>query len=94
MSGGSHNYLCYKDTGELFAAQKDLDDMTTSLITAGAEDAGKETYEILVIIKQATNRVDVLRRRLEGVWHAMEWWDSCDISEESFREELAKYRGR
>jgi hypothetical protein len=58
-----------------------------------AEDAAKETEELLVLLSQWNVRADVRLKRLADVWKAVEWWDSCDWGEEHVREALATYRG-
>jgi hypothetical protein len=97
MSGGSYNYLgliCYDDLGELLAKEGDLRDMADRLAGLGyAEDAARETEELLTMLRQWKTRAEVRVRRLNDVWHAVEWWDSADWGEDRVREALAKYRG-
>jgi hypothetical protein len=50
--------------------------------------------DLLLTLRQFNNRLDAMMDRLRPVWHAVEWWDSADWSEDSFKEELAKYRGK
>ena len=47
MSGGSFNYLCYKDTEDLFNRISDLEDMRESLIKYGYEDIAKTHKDLL-----------------------------------------------
>jgi len=96
MSGGSYNYLAsmYDDLADLLGKETDLQDMADRLAGLGwAEDAARETEELLVMLRQWKIRAEVRVRRLFDVWHAVEWWDSGDWSEERVREVLAKYRG-
>ena len=93
MSGGSFNYLCYKDEDELFNHQFDLDQMATELIELGFLDAAKETLATLAIIKQALTRVRVAKQRLDEVWKAVEWYRSGDCSEKDVQAAIAEYRG-
>lgn len=97
MSGGSYNYLgsiCYDDLAELLGKETDLQAMADRLAGLGyANDAARETEELLVMLRQWKIRADVRVRRLLDVWHAVEWWDSCDWSEDQVREALGKYRG-
>jgi hypothetical protein len=97
MGGGSYNYLgsiCYDDLGELLAKESDLREMADRLAGLGyAEDAARETEELLTMLRQWKTRAEARVRRLSDVWHAVEWWDSRDWSEDRVREALAKYRG-
>lgn len=95
MSGGSYNYLCDADIEDLLnGKQVDLDEMSARLVGLGyAEDAARETEELILMLRQFKVRADVRLRRLRDVWHAVEWWDSCDYSEDQVRQALAKYRG-
>jgi len=96
VSGGSYNYLCYAWDGldGLLGKESELEAMADRLAGLGyAEDAARETQELLVQLRQwkvcAQTRMD----RLSPVWEAVEWWDSGDRGEDAVREELAKYRG-
>ncbi|PRX91969.1 hypothetical protein [Allonocardiopsis opalescens] len=95
MSGGSHNYLCWtSDLEELTQKQTALREMADDLAALGyADDAARETEELLVMLRQWQNRAEVRIRRLSEVWRALEWWHSDDINEDAFREALTKYRG-
>lgn len=63
MSGGSHNYICYRIKEELCGYMKDreLDDLVFDI----AELA-----------------------------HDLEWWDSADMSEETYRESVRKFKAK
>jgi hypothetical protein len=94
MSGGSYNYLCdVLDLDRLLRHEHDLQAMAARLAGLGwAKDAARETEELLVMLRQWQVRADVRVERLREVWKAVEWWDSCDWSEDQVREALAKYR--
>lgn len=93
MSGGSYEYLAVKDSREIFDAEKQLQRMADDLAKLGyAPDAAKETMEVLLEVRQARNRLDARLKRLYDVWHAMEWWKSCDSSEDEVRVALLRYR--
>ncbi|OQB32244.1 MAG: hypothetical protein BWY07_02003 [Candidatus Hydrogenedentes bacterium ADurb.Bin170] len=93
MSGGSFNYLCYKDETDLFASEKELEHMADALAKVGyADDAAKETLWLLLHIRQQRIRINVVISRLSGVWHDMEWWQDGDIGEDRFKKTLAEYR--
>lgn len=95
MSGGSYNYLCdVWDLDKLLQQEYSLEKMAARLAGLGwARDAARETEELLVMLRQWQVSADVRVERLREVWKAVEWWDSCDWSEEQVREALAKYRG-
>lgn len=95
MSGGSYNYLCaYRELEGLLEHQGDLEEMADRLAGLGyAEDAARETQELLVQLRQWKVRAEVRAERLAGVWKAVEWWDSADWGEDRVKEALAEYRG-
>ena len=63
MSGGSHNYICYRIQEDLCGCMKDreLDDLVFDI----AELA-----------------------------HDLEWWDSADMSEETYREHVRRFKAK
>lgn len=87
MSGGSFNYLCYKDEDELFNYQFDLDQMATELCELGFVDAAEETLATFL------TKVRVAKRRLDEIWKAVEWYRSGDCSEKDVQAAIAEYRG-
>lgn len=93
MSGGSYSYLCFKEGSDLMAAHADIESMFSRLIELDyADDAARETLELLQIVKQYEVRIAVIKTRLEPVWKAVEWWDSADIGEDRVKEALEVYR--
>ena len=94
MSGGSFNYLCFKDNEDLFAQTNlnEMDNMASRLVELGFEDAAKETLNLKYTIQQSLIRSQVMKERLEGVWKAVEWYDSSDSSLENIEQEIKKYR--
>jgi hypothetical protein len=94
MSGGSYNYMCFKDGSELFGFESELQGMADRLAALGyATDAAKATYKALETIRKYKAYLDVVAEELHGVWHAVEWWDSGDSGEMSLASELMRYRG-
>ncbi|MFI6979328.1 hypothetical protein ACIBSV_12180 [Embleya sp. NPDC050154] len=95
MSGGSYNYLCFAlDIGELHTRINDLDEMTDRLAALGyADDAARESAELLARLRQWDVRATVAIKRLRKVWEAVEYWDSSDAGEDDVRAALAEYRG-
>ena len=93
MSGGSFNYLCFKDPHEMFERMDDIEQMADALAELGyADDAASETREFLLNLRVIKNRLSVAVNRLNGVWHDMEWWKSYDIGEDTFKKTLEEYR--
>jgi hypothetical protein len=58
----------------------------------GYEDAGKETYELLRIVKQSFIRVEVIKKRLENVWYVAGRVEDHDTSPEALAKAIEKYR--
>jgi hypothetical protein len=93
MSGGSYNYLCFKDGHQYLDIPGDLEDMAARLAKLGwAEDAAAETEELLLILRQCEVRAQARIDRLRDIWHAVEWWDSQDSGPEEVRAALDAYR--
>jgi hypothetical protein len=94
VSGGSYEYIAWKEVEALFERESVIQQMADRLAGLGyAEDAARETTELLLMIRQARVRIETRQRRLEDVWKAVEWWDSADSGEEDVKEALAVYRG-
>ncbi len=95
MSGGAYDYLCHKDADESmdWSVTQNMRRMADRLAGLGyAEDAARETEELICIIEQARIRIQTRMNRLNRVWGAVEWWDSYDSSEAAVHDALAKYR--
>lgn len=94
MSGGSYNYLFAKEAEDLFADDTELERMADRLAGLGwADDAAKDAYDLLAVLRTQTVRVDAARDRLRDVFMAVEWWDSGDSGEAGVRDALTAYRG-
>ena len=93
MSGGSYEYLFVKDVDQLLNAESLIKAMFERLAGLGyAEDAAKETFDLLLTLRQFRVRIEVMQGRLSEVWRAIEWWDSGDSGEDGFKEALDSYR--
>lgn len=97
MSGGSYNYLTAAlDLEDLLSKRRDLEAMANRLETLseiefpGAHAAGRMTRELLVKIELWESHASVTAALLSGVWHDVEWWDSCDYGPDQVREGLDK----
>lgn len=96
MSGGSYNYLYVwaNDFDELMSRRGNLKEMSERLSGLPyAKDAALETERILAMIERVEVQVEARAEALADVWHAVEWWDSCDSGEDGVKKALAKYRG-
>jgi hypothetical protein len=94
MSGGSYDYLCYAfDLDALLGKRRALEQMADRLEGLGyAQDAAKETRQLIHMLNQAESKIMACVDRLADVWKAVEWWDSCDSSEDDLKEALKEYR--
>lgn len=92
MSGGSINYLYCKDPAELFDCAIDIEDMTETLIKLNYLDVAKDMTRLAEYIKTARNRVEVLSEQLKPIMRAVEYYVSCDISEDTLKERIEEYR--
>lgn len=94
MSGGSMNYLYLKAVPDLFT-QESIEDMESTealLLSEGYLDIAKDVRRLIEYIKSAENRIGVLHKHLEGVFHAAEWYVDADYGKDSLVRELEKYR--
>ena len=91
MSGGSYNYLYMAaDLGLLGERRDDLRAMIDRLAEIPGPEAAKAaaaSLQVLTTLEQA----DHLAQALSDVWHAVEWRDSCDYSDDQVTRELARY---
>lgn len=93
MSGGSYDYLFTKSPEDLLSYEGSLESMANRLAGLGyATDAAREAEDLLLIVRQVRNRLQARMDRLSGIFRAVEWWDSCDSTEEVVHKALAEYR--
>lgn len=88
MSGGSYNYLCF-NTDNVGGRRSDLAEMAERL--EGLEWAGHAaaaTRRLVVLL----DLVEQEAASLSDVWHAIEWWDSCDWGKDQAREKVEPWR--
>lgn len=86
MSGGSYNYLCF-NTYELEHRSTELQDMERRLTASGYYAAARATRNVILFLECAHRAAQAL----EDVWHAVEWADSCDYSEEQVVKAVKKF---
>lgn len=92
MSGGSYNYLCYKDSDNINESRSDINDMRDRLTELGYLDAAKETESVTLMLNAFEVRIQARIERLSEVWRAVEWCDSGDSGEDSVKKAVDKYR--
>ena len=93
MSGGSYEYLCYKEIEELRYNEDLIQRIINDLESLGyANDVAKDTKEFFATLKNNFDKLDMIKEKLSPIWKALEWWKSCDTNEDSFKRALEKYR--
>ena len=92
MSGGSYDYLCYKDLFELNSHREELNRMRDRLVELGHLDAAKETESIILTLDSFKVRMVSRLERLKEVWRAVEWLDSGDSGKDYVDEAVKEYQ--
>ena len=92
MSGGSFDYLYCKEPEELFEHVTYIEEMSEIALKMGYEDIALDLTRLAEYIKSAKIRVTVLQEQLKDVMRDIEWYESCDIGEDSLKERFEKYR--
>lgn len=91
MSGGSYNYLCDADSGDIGNKLDNLREMAERLEGINPDGhAAADTREVFAIVAA----LEFAIRRLSDVWHAVEWRDSCDWGDAQMAEVLDEYEVR
>lgn len=92
MSGGSYNYLCYKEAYDIHERTEELNQMRDRLVELGYLDAAGETESVLLMLKSFEVRLQARIDRLNKVWRAVEWMDSGDSGIDYVESEIKSYR--
>ena len=92
MSGGSYNYLCYKEAYDIHERKEELEQMRDRLIELNYTDVAVETESVLLMMRAFEVRLQTRIDRLKDVWRAVEWYDSGDSNEDYVKDEVEKYR--
>ena len=97
MSGGSYNYICYKDWDDVLRAEAQVDQMIIRLIqlekqeypNAGqiAHDTKRAFDDMRFALKEFKNQLHYL----QPMWKVVEWRDSGDIGDDDLRDGLEQY---
>lgn len=94
MSGGSYNYLCYKESYDIHERKEELKKMRDRLIELGFTDVAGETESILLMLKSFEVRLQTRIDRLKEVWRSVEWYDSGDSNLDYVNDEVENYRNK
>ena len=92
MSGGSYDYLYCKEPYELFNNAGYIEDMSDTALRLGYEDIALDLTRLAEYIKSAKIRVTVLQGQLKEVMHDIEWYEDCDIGEDTLKQTFEEYR--
>lgn len=92
MSGGSLNYLCWKDWPEICGCQQDMETVERILIEYGYTDIARDVRRLIEYCLSAEIRISTLGGRLRDVFRAVEWYASCDYGEDDLVHDLEAYR--
>ena len=94
MSGGSYNWMYNNHDEELFSYdyKRDLDEMVDKLVELGYQDAAREAEELLLTIKQAETRAEVMHNRLSDIFKAIEWAEDGDSTPARIEQAIKEYR--
>ena len=95
MSGGNFNYLdriAYAELDRIVARVYDIEDMAKTLATydgARPAAAAAMTRDVAHAIRELERRITPVVNALAHVWHAVEWHQSADWSEQQVHAALA-----
>tara|TARA_R110000772_G_scaffold173645_1_gene285585 strand:- start:753 stop:1037 length:285 start_codon:yes stop_codon:yes gene_type:complete len=92
MSGGSYNYLCYKESYDIHERKEELNKMRDRLIELGFTDAAGETESVLLMLQSFEVRLQTRIDRLKDVWKSVEWMDSGDSGIDRLKDSIKEYR--
>lgn len=92
MSGGSLNYLCYKEPEELFHYISEMEEVEQVLVREGAQDVARDVRRLIEYVKSAEVRIGVLSKQLNDVFHAVEWYLSADYGRDNLLTHIEQYQ--
>jgi len=71
-----------------------FEELANALAKLGyADDAAKETTELLLLLRQTRVRAEAIQGRLEDVWRTLWQWSEYKMSEDMVKVALKRYRG-
>jgi hypothetical protein len=99
MPGGSWNYLYSKEDLDLVEDNviNDLERVAVRLTKiAYAKAVAKDVKECIALLRLSLRLIteaDIKKKALTDILKTLEWWDSCDSSEEDFKNAITTYLG-
>jgi hypothetical protein len=90
MSGGSFNYLCYKDACDIGAYRETIIDMADAIGWYGGVEAALAAVDTRALLEEFDALQDKIDR-LHKVWHAVEWEHSGDTGQGQTLMAIAEY---
>lgn len=91
MSGGSFDYLCYKDPESMLNNIHLVKEMYEFLYKEGKNDAAREIEKYYLDLIMFKDMVTTRHQRLNKILHDVEWWVSGDSGEETFDKMWKKF---
>lgn len=93
MSGGSYNYLCFKDGEQLFeqGTLNDLKNIENRLNELGYTKIAGKVSDMNQIITESLEQVTTMKEELNDILKAVEWHDSLDYGIEEIEEAINRY---
>lgn len=92
MSGGSFDYLCFKDCTEIGQHKETLKMMADRLSELGYTDKYAYTILILEKIKRHEQELQSLLDIMSEVWRSVEWFDSGDYGKDQLDEIIKNHK--
>lgn len=93
MSGGSYNYLCFADAGDVLQRRSTLAEMADRLDELCPE-AAAETRALFDGPRSLYAELEARLARLTDLWQAVEWRDSSDWTDQQVAEAVEKFRAQ
>lgn len=91
MSGGSYDYLCFKDSSDILNHLETVERMANDLTVEGFPLPAFMTRKVVLLARSYQARMDKLLGTLQDVWQAQEWYASCDYSLEQVKDAVKKF---
>lgn len=93
MSGGSYNYLCFRDETDVFSHLGDLRDMADRLDQVCPE-AAAETRALFDGPRSLLSELETRLRKLTALWKAVEWRDSGDTGDAQLAAAVEEFKAQ
>jgi hypothetical protein len=90
MSGGSYNYLCFKEVDQLRYQDVDIENMARRLDALGFSDLAQATRQLFQDITKAFEELEKKVEPYRDIWRVVEWADSGDTSRKELPDEIRR----